>query len=187
MSKKVALVVGHNARAQGAVRATDGVSEFHWNQLAADQVRAELVCEYGVQARVFFRESGGGYAAEIDDVYSRVDDWDADCSVEFHFNGGPSNATGTETLSSGSRGSLALAEHVQKAMLDTFFLRDRGIHVRSRGDRGGRSLHAGRAPAVLVEPFFGSNEQDCAAADVARTDYAENIARAISVYLREVA
>ncbi len=27
---RIAIIVGHNARAQGAVRATDGRSEFDW-------------------------------------------------------------------------------------------------------------------------------------------------------------
>ncbi len=50
-------------------------------------------------------------------------------------------------------------------MLSALGRRDRGIKILSRSDRGGRSLHAGRAPAILVEPFFGSHSADCRAAD----------------------
>lgn len=57
------------------------------------------------------------------------------------------------------------AQALQDAMLAALGRRDRGIKILGRTDRGGRSLHAGRAPAVLVEPFFGSSTGDCRAAD----------------------
>ena len=112
----------------------------------------------GVDWRLFYRTSNLGYSAEINKVYAEVDAWGADESVEFHFNGG--GGTGTETLTSGTRGSLNLAARANEAMVVSLGLRNRGIKKRGKRERGGRSLWAGKAPAILVEPFFGDCQSD---------------------------
>ena len=154
---KFAIVVGHNSASQGAVRQDTGESEFVWNGRLARRIE-RLAGDYSIQVRTFFRTPGGGYSREIERVYSEVDAWGADASVELHFNGASSpDATGTETLSSGTALSLRLAESVQREMVLALALRDRGIKTRSGSDRGGMSLISGRAPAILIEPFFGSS------------------------------
>lgn len=179
---KIALVVGHNAAAQGAVRATDGRTEFDWcGSLAA----AVLACQPG-QYKVFRRPAGLGYGAEIRTVYADVDAWGADASVELHFNGGPDDATGTETLTSGSARSRILAGHIQTGMCGALGLRDRGMITRGKTDRGGASLFAGRAPAVLIEPYFGSNRADCAAADRHFHALARAIHGACNAFLKDL-
>jgi len=168
---KIALVVGHNARAQGAVRVTDGRTEYDWNGDLA-----EMIQEIDPEAvKVFHRRPDGGYSREIDRVYGEVDRWGADVSLELHFNAATPAAHGCETLSSGTRGSLRLAEAVQAAMLAAMPVRDRGVKVRAAHERGGRSLWAGIAPAVMLEPYFGSNAGECHMAD----DHKEMLAEAI--------
>lgn len=162
---KLAIVVGHNSASQGAVRQDTGESEFVWNGRLARRIE-RLAGDYGIQVRTFFRTPGGGYTREIERVYSEVDAWRADASVELHFNGAASpQATGTETLSSGTALSLRLAESVQREMVVALGLRDRGIKTRASSDRGGGSLHSGRAPAILIEPFFGSSPEGTRATD----------------------
>lgn len=170
---KIAIVVGHNARAQGAVNVA-GVSEYIWNGELAG-----LIQDHDPQAvRVFRRIAGGGYSREIDRVYAEVDAWGADCSIELHFNGSASaSAQGCLTLSSGTQGSLALARCVHARCLGVMQGRDRGIEVRSRHDRGGRSLWQGRAPGIMTEPFFGSNPEECRRADARIDQLAEAIYR----------
>jgi len=154
---KLAIVVGHNSASQGALRQDTGESEFVWNGRLARRI-GRLAADYSIQVRTFFRTPGGGYSTEIKRVYSEVDAWGADASVELHFNGASSpDATGTETLASGSASSLRLAASVQREMVLALGLRDRGIKTRSGADRGGMSLISGRAPAILIEPFFGSS------------------------------
>jgi N-acetylmuramoyl-L-alanine amidase len=168
---KIAVVVGHNARAQGAVRVTDGRTEYDWNGDLA-----EMIQEIDPEAvGLFHRTPGGGYSREIDRVYCEVDRWGADVSLELHFNAATPQAHGCETLSSGTRGSLRLAEAVQAAIVEALPVRDRGVKVRQAHERGGRSLWAGRAPAVLLEPYFGSNASECHMAD----DYKSVLAEAI--------
>jgi N-acetylmuramoyl-L-alanine amidase len=160
---KVAIVVGHNSAAKGA-RALAPISEHeftYYNRIADEMVR---LARGGLTAKRFNRVKTTGYSREIDTVYAQVDDYGADISIELHFNAASPAATGTETLSSGSSRSLKLAKAMQDAMLPALGLRDRGVKIVAKTERGGRSLHAGRPPAVLVEPFFGSNTGDCRAA-----------------------
>ena len=58
------------------------------------------------------------------------------------------------------------ASLLQSSMVVSLELRNRGLVKRGRHERGGLSLWAGRAPAALIEPYFGSNSKDCAAADM---------------------
>lgn len=61
---KIAIIVGHNSRAQGAVRVTDGRSEFDWNGELAG-----LIQSHDPDAiRAFRREPVGGCSAEINRV-----------------------------------------------------------------------------------------------------------------------
>lgn len=157
---KLAIVVGHNPEKQGAVRADTGESEFRFNSRIAEMMHSinRQNPVPGLEIKTFFRRAGLGYSREIAEVYDQVDDWGADASVELHFNGASDpRATGTEVLSSGTALSLRLAGALQKEITRTLGLRDRGIRTRARQDRGGQSLFSGRAPAVLVEPFFGSS------------------------------
>ena len=63
-------------------------------------------------------------------------------------------------LSSGTVALLRLAALVQAAIVGVLGLPDRGVKTRQPDDRGGASLHSGRAPAILIEPYFASNERD---------------------------
>lgn len=168
---KIAIVVGHNRKAQGAVRIVDGRTEFDWNGELAEHIRD---CDPD-SVGVFFRNPGA-YSRQIDDVYAQVDAWEADVSIELHFNGSVDpKATGCLTLSSGSRRSRILASEVHTRMREVIGNEDDGIQIRSKGARGGRSLHAGRAPAILAEPYFGGNERFCHVADANIEELAEAI------------
>lgn len=164
MSLKIAVVVGHNKDAPGAGPGPGNYkSEYTFNRQVAAQMK-EWNAGYGLEIEVFERKAGLSYSREIDEVYGRVDAWKARASIELHFNAATPAATGTETLCSSSRNSQNLAQVVQAAMLEHLDLRDRGVKPKKATDRGGRSLYAGRAPAILVEPFFCSNADDRRAA-----------------------
>lgn len=179
---KAAIVVGHNSEAKGARgKSPIGEHEFTYNDRIADQM--VRLARGPLTAKKFHRQKSSSYSREIDAVYAEVDEYGADVSVELHFNAASATATGTETLSSGSSGSLALAKSVQDSMLATLGLRDRGVKILGKGDRGGRSLHAGRPPAILVEPFFGSNSGDCRkAGNLGEAGMAEMYLRGLRAY-----
>jgi len=162
---KLAIVVGHNHVAQGAVRPDTGETEYVWNLDLARMIEDEAQDFREIQVKVFKRQPARSYTEEIGRVYDQVDFWDADTSCELHFNSHTSRiATGTEVLSSGSRKSLAFAEAMQGRLIEALNLRDRGVKIRRSG-RGSESLMSGQAPAILIEPFFGSSPRGQQATD----------------------
>lgn len=178
-SGKIALVVGHNAYAQGAVRALDGVSEFVWNGKLAQMIAALSPANYVV----VHRTAGAG---EIARAYREVTASGALASVEIHFNASEAaSATGTETLTSGSAKSVRLAGAINDAMVAVLGLKNRGVKTVPKGGRGYVSLNAADAPAVLIESYFGSNANDCAVADAKISALAAAINEACLAYLAE--
>ncbi|MCT4557362.1 MAG: N-acetylmuramoyl-L-alanine amidase [Pelagimonas sp.] len=162
---KLGIVVGHNARAQGAVRADTGETEFYWNARLAEMIEDQARDFLGITVKVFFRKDMRSYSRELKDVYRRTDAWGADATCELHFNSHHNPAaTGTETLTSGSKASMAFADAAQDRMLDALGLKDRGEKI-VRVGRGSASLINGRAPAILIEPYFGSSRKGLAATD----------------------
>ena len=175
---KIALVIGHNARSQGAVRVTDKRTEYDINSDLAVAIRDLDPVRY-----VIVRRTAG--AGEIGRAYAEVDRLGVKASVELHFNGAAApSATGTETLTSGTRNSLRLAQGVQAGMVRALGLRDRGVKVIPRTGRGGASLWTGKPPAILIEPYFGSNAGDCAAADRNFLALSRAIHEACTAYLK---
>ncbi|MBU3887257.1 hypothetical protein FM996_06740 [Methylosinus sporium] len=162
-SFRVAIVVGHNRRSPGAfAEAPVNDHEFHFNSIVAQALKEEA-WHYNLEAKVFLREPNTSYSAEIKAVYDQVKAWEAGCSVELHFNSGPPSATGVSVL---CRRDItrprALAESCQSSTVEAIGLRDRGVTLVDRSDRGGGSLYAlDDVPSILVEPFFGSNRDDC--------------------------
>lgn len=57
--------------------------------------------------------------------------------------------------------SKRLAEELQFSVLRDFDTIDRGTKGLNKGDRGLLFADNGYIPAVLCEPFFGDNRQDC--------------------------
>ena len=67
---------------------------------------------------------------------------------------------GTETLTGPSENAYRTGVHVHLALVELYnrgVAGDRGIKPYRPGIRGGASLISGKAPAILVEPFFGDN------------------------------
>lgn len=147
---RLAVVVGHTARSPGAYSKALGVNEYAWNTGLANMmkdVNADLT------VGIFTRDQGG-----IAGAYKRVKEWGADLIMELHFNAASAQATGTETiyLPPNQRWASIVQKHMVKAM----GLRDRGAKGPWNG-RGETSLKSGAGkPVVIIEPFFGSNEDD---------------------------
>ena len=168
---KLAIVVGHNVRTQGARRVTDGQSEYIWCGLLAQKMAG--MAPHSV--RVFQRTPGSG---EIARVYREVAAWGAEKAVELHFNSfAQASATGTETLHDGRPDRRALALAVQAQMVAALGLTDRGLKKVHKGQAGFATVSAAAQPTVLVEPYFGSNAGDCNRADA----HMAALARAILV------
>jgi N-acetylmuramoyl-L-alanine amidase len=167
MTFKLGIVVGHTATSAGA-KGIDLPPEYHYHREVADRMADHAKQAYGstaarpMQVKIFLRDG-----IKVQGAYRAVDQWvgsDPAATVELHYNAATPSAHGTETLSSGSSGSRALANRVQSGLVALLGTRDRGIRIRNRSNRGRGWLNlvAGRPPAVITEPAFGSNAVDAA-------------------------
>lgn len=183
--KHVAICVGHSrAKDKGAVNVL-GIYEWHFNKPLADRV-AELIRDSGQMASVISHYNGNSYGSAMVDVGKQLKTICADVAVELHFNSASSTtATGFEFLCwHSSERSNALATSMQKAFHKTFpDQRDRGVKLITPADRGGRFLQETHCPAVICEPFFGSNPKDTAFFYAHRDDLAKAYAEGILDWL----
>lgn len=159
-SPKIAIVVGHTKLAPGAYgKHPINEYEYSFNSEAAKRI-ASIANGKGVSVAIFYRDGIG-----IAGAYKKVNIYQPDAAIELHFNGATSPAaTGTETLyGSVNPKSKALAKIIQNQMLRAINLRDRDLIYRPQGGdgRGTESVNSAICPSVLVEPFFGSNSDDC--------------------------
>jgi len=150
----LALVIGHHPEAPGAPLELAGhrVTEYEvWSQFAREL--ALTLVQRDVQTDVVERPNRHPDQALAD----RVNNTGATVAVELHFNAAAGSATGTEMLYyPGSSAGESLAQHLQAETVKALGLEDRG--VRSRGDL--LFLKKTVMPAVVAEPFFGSEDTD---------------------------
>jgi len=179
--KKLGIIVGHESSAQGAPSPWLGTHEYPWN---SDLAQIMMAVETPLECRVFFRDGVG-----IRKAYAASDAWGSDVTVELHFNYSDNeNATGTGILYyPGSKRGREFAALLYREINGVLGLgewpRGRGgiatpFEASGQARRGQTSLAAGRAPATLLEPFFGTNESNCAVVGARKSDYAAAIIRA---------
>ena len=108
---------------------------------------------------VFFRDD-----QKLSEAYEEIVKFEPDLNIELHFNSSESDlAVGTEVLFS-KYSAGPVAEWLQKALctaLNRTGPSDRGVKFLSPGSRGYSNTQYLNCPNVLIEPFFGSNAQDC--------------------------
>lgn len=179
MSVTVAISVGHTRDAQGAV-SVGGVTEFAYNLIVAKHVKRFLK-RSGVRVVVVLERSRLG----IKDLVRRVAAERPVCAVELHFNSAVDrSAHGTEMLWADPK-AYPLAELVQKRTVQALGLRSRGLKERRSGDGSTYLLGMERhgIPALMYEPFFGSNRGDWERAKSAHEDVARGLSNGIIDWL----
>ena len=184
---KIAICVGHsrkiNGRTEGGAISVDGTSEWEYNSGLADMISDQLDT-LGHQVGIIDDYQGSGYTAAMEWVADQVEEWDADCAIELHFNSATPLGNGHEWLhwATSSRGK-ALAAHVEAAVIEAVpELRQRGVKAKGKGDRGGAFLRVTHCPALIAEPFFGSNEEDWQIAIEKKVAIAKAIAHGIDAW-----
>lgn len=149
--RKVAFVVGHNAKAKGAYApAPMATFEYGWSQKIAHHMRV-LGPSYGLQVQTINRQPAGSYAEEIDAAYALIDP-ENELIGESHFNAGGGDYG--IMLHAGSEAGKAMATVFAKELEGLFGWKVRTRKL-TRKDRGGRSVLAAKQPTVLLEPGFG--------------------------------
>ena len=177
------ICVGHSRAGgdRGAISLWDE-SEWNYNSKVAVSLKAELD-RRGINSFIIDDYKYDGYSAAMRRVAGVLSDESATHTIELHFNSATPAAHGAEWLHwHNSSGGQRLAESIQSGFTQAFpAMRDRGIKTRQASQRGSLFLRVTPCPAVICEPFFGSNEGDCAAFKGKETElalaYAEGISR----------
>ena len=185
MTKKlVAICVGHSrAGDKGAVN-SEGVSEWAFNQPLAQRV-CELIQESGHSTVLVDRYEGTSYSSAMLWLAKRLKELKVDAAIELHFNSAGPMATGYEFLHwfCSPRG-LTLASKVSTSFAKAFpEQRNRGLKSINAADRGGLFLRKSHCPALICEPFFGSNAKDTAFFSAHREELARAYANGLVNWL----
>ena len=181
--KKIALIVGHTARHQGAMNTAKGMGEYGFNNRLAKKI-STLLSEAGLDPIIVYRKSYTGLPAKVNLTK-------ADIAISLHCNAFNKKVSGCEVLHFiGSKTGFLLASCMQKAILGVLGNNDRGLkgiayeYKGSKGDRGGWLVQKTKMPCVITEPFFIDNNEELDNAltkiDLLAKAYVDGIKRYIS-------
>jgi N-acetylmuramoyl-L-alanine amidase len=163
MTKKlVAICVGHSRTGDKGAVNVDNVTEWEFNQPLAKRV-CELIRDAGHDCVVVSLYNGSGYSTAMNWLARHLKELKVDAAVELHFNSSDdSRANGYEFLHwfSSPKG-LKLADELTRSFAKAFpQQKNRGLKQINAEDRGGVFLRKTHCPAVICEPFFGSNAKE---------------------------
>lgn len=171
---KIVVNIGHGHIDRGAI-SVGNESEWTYNSKVSDKLVPKLK-KAGYHVDVVSQTTS--YSA----LPSMINAKDPDIILSLHFNAASASAHGTEMLHhEGSHNGERLAKNLQKEVLKALGTRDRGVKGRVKGDRGSSLLRNTAAPAVILEPFFGTNTSDW---DKGKNinDYTDAIVNAVDEY-----
>ncbi|MCS0255816.1 N-acetylmuramoyl-L-alanine amidase [Vibrio alginolyticus] len=180
--KKVCIVVGHSCKDGGAYNETFGINEYGYNHPLASLLATELH-KRDILPVIMYRDT---YSRMIGDV----NESGADYAIELHCNSVANKSVqGSETLHwHKSDKSQALAQRLQKAVAGLIGQRDRGLKPISNtgtDTRGWRFLMKTKMPAVILEPFFLSNDESLQKGLELREKLAVALAEAFAEHIKE--
>lgn len=153
---KIAVVIGHHLNSKGALSKYFGMREYDFYLEVAKDLKSVTIFRHD--------ENITGFVSRIKNTASKLDDFDL--VIEMHFNSFfDSSANGCETLyyfkSKLGRYYADLFSYTVNSYTD-IKLRNGGIKALSnRNDRGFANVYYPKPPTILIEPFFGSNDEDC--------------------------
>lgn len=172
---KVAVVVGHSEKQQGAANKSFEMTEYRYNSVLAQQLKQELEVN-GLECIIIERET-------LSDLPHKVNSTKADICISLHCNAFNHSVSGCETLYYlNSYKGKQLAELVQKASLSVLDNRDRGTKEITMSERGGFLLSHTRMPCIISEPFFIDSDSDYMIAMDKHAELAKAYAKAIKKF-----
>jgi N-acetylmuramoyl-L-alanine amidase len=158
----IAICVGHSRPGDRGAVSVDGTTEHAFNARLADLVSVVLD-NRGIPCRVIDRYQGKSYGSAMTWLAARLRELKATLAAELHFNASDVRAaTGHEWLYlTGSHGGRETARCLAFRMGLHFPAHHaRGVKALGPRDRGAQFLCKSHCPAVLCEPFFGTNAAD---------------------------
>lgn len=155
------IVVGHNARAQGAVNYL-GESEYVFGKRIAKKIQEKLAAK-GRKSAILYRPEKGGYRYECEYIANQVRELGLQITYHLHFNSASVRATGCEILiaPTADKTDNLLADYITDKLNERYRFKERGedgVLTVQKGHRGYLMLEkvreAGAYPLIL-EPCFG--------------------------------
>ena len=156
--KKVALIIGHNKRSKGAFSMTVGDEYSYWKNIA-EKIKYEIP----EIVDVYEREPNTNYVREMNKVLAELNKHNYDYCLELHFNSALDNkANGCECLIyKGNEKAKKLSTNFLARLQNVFNSKVRGvIELSDPKTRGGYGICNSKDTYILVEPFFGSNNDE---------------------------
>jgi N-acetylmuramoyl-L-alanine amidase len=155
---KVAIVIGHTSKQKGALSKYFGLREWDFYIEVSKYIRGADILTHNPNI--------SGYTTRIKDTARRLDEGNYDLVIECHFNSFfEPQANGCETLYFYRNDKTKeLATRFSELVNDYTDIKIRGTGAKAlanRHDRGFASVYYPKADAILIEPFFGSNKEDC--------------------------
>lgn len=158
---KVALIIGHNKRSEGAYSQIVGSEYGYWKRVAEKikTVIPDLV-------DVYEREPNQYYTREMYKVLEQLNANDYKLCIELHFNAVENKmANGCECLVYYKNNKAKeLAINFMARLQNVFGSKIRGNHgiieVKDSNVRGGYGICKSKDTYILVEPFFGTNNDE---------------------------
>lgn len=156
---KIAIIVGHAPESKGAC--SKWLSpEFDYNKKVADELKKLNPELYTIYTHDSY---SGGYYKMQQSAADKINKENFDLVMELHYNSSLSpKSNGTEACywfasKKGKEYAHIITEEISKA----FQTKNRGIRaLANKNDRGYWFTYLMKAPAIIVEPFFGTNEFD---------------------------
>ena len=189
----IGLCVGHSrllrGRPEGGAVAADGkTNEWNWNSGLARQIAEVLHDLHGITALIVDDYGPHGYGEAMRRLGKTLADEGVSLAVELHFNAAQASANGHEWLywNGSTKGRLAATE-LHLAMCKAFpGIKARGVKSLTAKDRGAMFVRETWCPAIIAEPFFGSNKNDFAIVSGDRTRLADAIADGLASALHRI-
>lgn len=175
---KVALVIGHRASKPGYY---SPFLELYEYQFYCELSKELLPYLDEFEVVVYFKD---GFSTPY--IYEQIQKWNPGVALELHFNAHEnSSAYGTETLCMQGWGYHAmLMQNAIATALKRDKKGDRGFKLLRGGDRGFENVSQLDCATLLLEPFFGSNREDCALFESRRPEVFNAILSALRAIFR---
>jgi len=179
----VGICVGHSRPADSGALSVGGVNEWLFNVRLAALLKKYLQ-QKRISSIIYDEYEGSTYTSAMRWISLQMAEDKVTVAIELHFNSATPSASGCEMLyyRDSKRGNR-LASSLQREVLAEYNTKDRGIKPTKRFSRGGAFLAKTKCPAVICEPFFGSNEREWRMFSSSRNLLAKSYARGIKNFL----
>ena len=164
---KTAVCIGHSRKINGRIDGGAYSPHLKMNERTFNLKVAEEMKRLDSSIVIIDAYEGAGYSSAMRWLADKIKREECDLAIELHFNSAHPDAKGHEWLywHASKRGEW-LAWCFRESFSETFpEIFRRGIKACFADSRGADFLRFTHCPALICEPFFGSNGWDCAVID----------------------